>query len=57
MNKNIIAIILLGFIVVFSAGIVIGSSTKQDRLAQELCKYAEYDFCKVSSYEIFIKRK
>ena len=55
MNKKYIKYILIS-IVLFAAGIIIGSKCKEDSLAQELCKYAEYDFCKVSSYQINIRK-
>lgn len=33
-----------------------GQDYREKQLAQELCKYAEYDFCKVETYQIRIKK-
>lgn len=33
-----------------------GQDYKEQQLAQELCKYTEYNFCKVKTYKILIKK-
>lgn len=45
------------FVGVFVAAAIaiISISIYKDRLAQKLCKNAEYDFCNVKTYEIVIK--
>ena len=57
-KKEILGVIGLVFgiftysFAMFSAG----QDYREKQLAQELCKYAEYDFCKVETYQIRIKK-
>lgn len=53
-SSIIINIILL--LVAYNVGYTSGELAKETRLAQTLCKYAEYDFCKVQTYQIKIKK-
>ena len=48
----LIAGVIMFAIAMFSAG----QDYREKQLAQELCKYAEYDFCKVAEYQIKIKK-
>ncbi len=59
MNKKEIfgAIALVAGILAYSfAMFSAGAEHKEKELAQELCRYAEYDFCKVETYQIRIKK-
>lgn len=59
MNKKEIfgAIALVAGIFAYSfAMFFAGQDYREKQLAQELCKYAEYDFCKVETYIIKIKK-
>ena len=49
---SIVAGVLMFATAMFSAG----QDYREKQLAQELCKYAEYDFCKVETYQIKIKK-
>lgn len=41
---------------IYAIGVLDGRKNQQYEMAQELCKYAEYDFCKVETYKIQIKK-
>ena len=59
MNKKelLIFISILAGVFAYSFGMFsAGAEYKEKELAQELCRYAEYDFCKVESYIIRIKK-
>ncbi len=57
-KKDILgAIALVAGILAYSfAMFSAGQDYREKQLAQELCKYAEYDFCKVETYIIKIKK-
>lgn len=48
--------IIVGIFVYSFAMFLAGQDYKEKQLAQELCRYAEYDFCKVETYVIKIKK-
>ena len=59
MNKKdlLIFIAIIMGVFAYSYGMFsAGAECKEKELAQELCRYAEYDFCKVESYIIKIKK-
>lgn len=62
MKKELIKItsVIIGAITLLTAiyaiGVSDGRKNQQYEMAQELCKYAEYDFCKVETYKIQIKK-